>query len=246
MLGLVIVELRYRSTGGRPSGALLIGIAIAVAFGLRRRRIATLWPYILIGGSLSWWGLFLSGLHPALALLPIMPFLTHAKHERQLFADVPTDADDGLSRFGRLSRYPVQVVLLCFALVNAGAVIRGFGTGTWAVAVAALAGKPVGVLAAVALAVWSGLHLPPRVGWKELTVVALTTSIGFTFALFFATAAIPIGPSWWRPSSVRCSPSAVRWSPWRPQSCCGSDASRGETGLRLRLRLFPGDGAFEQ
>ncbi len=194
MLGLVIVELRYRSTGGRPSGALLIGIAIAVAFGLRRRRIATLWPYILIGGSLSWWGLFLSGLHPALALLPIMPFLTHAKHERQLFADVPTDADDGLSRFGRLSRYPVQVVLLCFALVNAGAVIRGFGTGTWAVAVAALAGKPVGVLAAVALAVWSGLHLPPRVGWKELTVVALTTSIGFTFALFFATAAIPIGP----------------------------------------------------
>lgn len=105
-----------------------------------------------------------------------------------------TDAHDGLSRFARVWRYPVQVVLLCFALVNAGAVISGFGTGTWAVAVAALAGKPAGVLAAVALAVVSGLHLPHRVGWRELTVVAFTASIGFTFALFFATAAIPVGP----------------------------------------------------
>ena len=67
-------------------------------------------------------------------------------------------------------------------------------TGTWAVAIAALAGKPAGVLAAVAVAVALGLHLPHRVGWRELTVVAFATSIGFTFALFFATAAIPVGP----------------------------------------------------
>ena len=72
--------------------------------------------------------------------------------------------------------------------------IKGFGTGTWAVVVAALAGKPVGVLAAVALAAAAGLRLPYRVGWRELTVIAFTASIGCTFGLFFATAAIPIGP----------------------------------------------------
>jgi len=88
----------------------------------------------------------------------------------------------------------VQVVLLCFALVNAGAAFNGFGTGTWAIAFAALAGKPAGVLVAIALAAACGLRLPEGVSWRELTVVALATSIGFTFALFVAAEAIPIGP----------------------------------------------------
>jgi NhaA family Na+:H+ antiporter len=194
ILGLVIVELRYPTSDHQPAGALLIAGAIAAAMGLRHCRVIKVWPYILIGGALSWWGIFLSGLHPALALVPVMPFLPHRRHHRRRLADVRADADDSLGRFARSWRYPVQLILLCFALVNAGAVIRGFGTGTWAVAIAALAGKPAGVLAAVAVAVALGLHLPHRVGWRELTVVACATSIGFTFALFFATAAIPVGP----------------------------------------------------
>lgn len=194
ILGLVIVELRYPMADGQPAAVLLVAAAIASAAGLRLCRVRNMWPHVLIGGALSWWGLFLSGLSPALALVPIMPFLTRGKCARRPFTTAPADADDGLSRFARLWRYPVQAILLCFVLVNAGAVIRGFGTGTWAVAVAALAGKPAGVLTAVALAVATGLRLPHRVGWRELTVVAFTTSIGFTFALFFATAAIPTGP----------------------------------------------------
>jgi Na+/H+ antiporter NhaA len=46
----------------------------------------------------------------------------------------------------------------------------------------------------LSLATAFGLHLPDGVSWRELTVVALATSIGFTFALFFAAEAIPIGP----------------------------------------------------
>jgi Na+:H+ antiporter, NhaA family len=96
--------------------------------------------------------------------------------------------------FHRAWTYPVQVVLFLFALVNAGVMMRGFGTGTKAVVIAALAGKPIGMLAAIGVAVACGLRLPRRVGWRELIVVALTSSIGFTSALFFATAAIPVGP----------------------------------------------------
>lgn len=87
----------------------------------------------------------------------------------------------------------MQVVLLFFTLVNADVMIRGFGTGTKAVAIAALAGKPLGVLAAIGVAVALGLRLPHRVGWRELVVIAFTSSIGFTYALFFATAAHPAG-----------------------------------------------------
>ena len=39
-----------------------------------------------------------------------------------------------------------------------------------------------------------GLHLPARLRWRELTVVALAASSGFTFSLFFATAIFPAGP----------------------------------------------------
>ena len=96
--------------------------------------------------------------------------------------------------FDRAWKYPMQVVLFLFALVNGGVMMRGFGTGTKAMAIAALAGKPIGVLAAIALAVACGLPLPRRVGWRDVVVIALTSSIGFTSALFFAAVTIPPGP----------------------------------------------------
>lgn len=193
-IGIVIVELRYPIADQHVGGMLLVTAAVGVAMGLRHYRVTNFWPYVLVCGALSWCGLFWGGLNPALALVPIMPFLSHAKRDRRPFAEPPAGARDGLSQFDRVWKYPVQAVLLFFPLVNAGVVIRGVGTGTWAVAVAALAGKPLGALAAVAVAVALGLHLPRRVGWRDLVVVAFTASIGFTFALFFATATIPLGP----------------------------------------------------
>lgn len=50
------------------------------------------------------------------------------------------------------------------------------------------------ILAATGLAVALGLHLPLRLHWRDLVVVALATSGGFTFGLFFATAVFPVGP----------------------------------------------------
>lgn len=193
-LGILIVELRYPIADRHLTGVLFLAAAVGIAFALRRRRVSRISPYVLVCGTCSWWGLFTSGLHPALALVPIVPFFTHAKRDRPLFAAVPPQASDALSRFDRTWKYPVQIVLFGFALVNAGVMMRGFGTGTKAVAIAALAGKPLGVLTAIGLAAACGLRLPRRVGWRELAVIALTSSIGFTYALFFATAAIPPGP----------------------------------------------------
>jgi Na+/H+ antiporter NhaA len=79
-------------------------------------------------------------------------------------------------------------------LVNAGVLLRSYGTGTWAFLAAALVGRPLGIGLAVAAAVAAGFRLPPRVGWRGLIVIALASSSGFTFALFFATGLIPTGP----------------------------------------------------
>jgi Na+/H+ antiporter NhaA len=78
--------------------------------------------------------------------------------------------------------------------VNAGVMLRGYGTGTWAVMAAALIGRPAGMLAGIGVATLLGLGLPRRIGWRGMLVIALATSSGFTFALFFATGLIPMGP----------------------------------------------------
>jgi NhaA family Na+:H+ antiporter len=60
--------------------------------------------------------------------------------------------------------------------------------------VAALVGRPLGILVAVGAAVAVGLHLPRRIGWREIVVIALASSTGFTIALFFATGLLSNGP----------------------------------------------------
>jgi NhaA family Na+:H+ antiporter len=64
--------------------------------------------------------------------------------------------------------------------------IGAYDRGVWAIPLATLVGKPVGVLAAAGLCVAVGLHLPDRVGWRELIVIGIVASLGLTMALFFA------------------------------------------------------------
>jgi NhaA family Na+:H+ antiporter len=194
-LGLIILALFY------PVGDLRIGIglvlmaaAIAAAFALRRTVVKSFWPYVIAGGTLSWFALFWSGLHPALALVPIVPFIPHAPRDPGLFVEAPDGAADPLSQFEHWWKYPVQLVLLLFALVNAGVPLHAYGPGTWAVLLGILAGKPIGITLTVGVAVAAGLHLPQRVAWRDLVVVGFAAAIGFTVALFFATAAFPPGP----------------------------------------------------
>ncbi len=113
-------------------GALILIAAAGLAAGLRRARVMSFWPYMLGAGGLSWYALFWSGLHPALALVPIMPFLPHAARDPGFFVDAPPDAKDTLNRFEIWWRYPAQVALFFFGLVNAGVPFGALEPGTWA------------------------------------------------------------------------------------------------------------------
>jgi NhaA family Na+:H+ antiporter len=194
-LGLVILALFY------PTGDVRLGVALGVmtaacaaSFALRRRHVTSFWPYVAVGGTLSWTALFWGGLHPALALVPVVPFMPRARRDPGLFVAARVAAHDTLSAFEHWWTYPVQGVLLLFGLVNAGVTFNRIGPGTWAVLIAILAGKPLGIGLSVVAARWSGLRLPAGLGWREVLVVGITAGIGFTVALFFATAAFPVGP----------------------------------------------------
>lgn len=173
----------------------LMAAAVGVVIVLRRARVRSFWPYVLVGGGLSWCALFWGGFEPALALVPIVPFVPHAPRDPGFFIDAEPDARDPLSRFERWFRHPAQVALLLFGLVNGGIPIQALYWGTWSMPLALLAAKPIGLMAGVALALAFGLHLPRRIGWRELVVVGFISTIGFTAALFFATAAVGAGPT---------------------------------------------------
>jgi Na+:H+ antiporter, NhaA family len=175
-------------------GLGLMPLAIGGAFALRRTGVRNFWWYLLGPGVLSWWALYLSGLHPAFALIPIVPFMPHASRDEGLFVDAVPQMHDTLTNFERWWEPLVQVILLLFGLVNAGVPLHGLEEGTWAVPVAVLVGRPIGVLAAAALAVAAGLHLPQHFRWPDVAVIGCITSIGLVMALFFATAAMPTGP----------------------------------------------------
>jgi NhaA family Na+:H+ antiporter len=175
------------------SGAVVLMLtAVGIAAVMNRRRVHGFGPYIVICGTLSWFAFYWQGIHPALALIPVVPFLPREPRHENMFAD-PRD-DDAVHHFEHEWNQAVQVILLFFGLVNAGVPLHWHGTGTWALLTAALLGRPLGMLAAVWIAVAGGLHLPRGIGWRELVVTALATSSGFTFALLFATGVMQMGP----------------------------------------------------
>ena len=190
-LGVVTIAIWFPAADGHPAALSLIAVAVLVAAWLRSARIDRIWLYLVTGGALSWLACYWGGIPPALALVPIVPFLPHRPRGSGQLAAAPPTAP---RRFEHLFRYPVQVVLLFFGLVNGGVVLAGETPGAWAVLTAALIGRPIGILASVALAMAAGLRLPARLRWRELIVVSLAASAGFTFALFFATSVMPPGP----------------------------------------------------
>lgn len=192
-LGLLIIAAFY------PTGplrlidfAMFLGAGMLIAWWLQKRRVRSFWPYIAVGGLLSWIGFYRGGLHPALALVPIIPFLPHIARDPGLFVETP-HAHDTLNQFEHRFKRPVDVMLFFFGLVNAGVMLGNFGAGTWFVLIAIMIGKPVGILVTSAAATVLGLRLPAAVTWRDMTVMGIVASIGFTVALFFATAAFPYG-----------------------------------------------------
>jgi NhaA family Na+:H+ antiporter len=193
-LGLVILAVFYPS-GSVSLWALVTLMAAAglMAFWLRRRRTRSFWPYVIGPGVLSWSGLYLGGFHPALALVPVVPFMPHSASDLGLFDPREEHRPDTLSRFEESWRIPVQFVLLLFGFANAGVPFERIGPGTYYVLAGLLIGKPVGILIFSAIARLTGARLPAGFRTSDLLIVGIAASIGFTVSLFFATAAFPDG-----------------------------------------------------
>ena len=104
-------------------------------------------------------------------------------------------ADRMLRNVGPRSSY---LVLPIFALANAGVamasnVFSGHGSLLLAIGAGLVIGKPVGFIAASALAVRLGLaQKPDAYSWRQLAGAGALAGIGFTMSLFIASQAFPL------------------------------------------------------
>lgn len=193
-LGILSIAIWFPTSSAYAGALVWMAAALGLAVVFRAARVRTMWPYLVFSGTLSWVACYWGGIQPALALVPIVPFLPHRPRDLERFVEGTAERRHVPERFEQVFWYPVQVVLLFFGLVNGGVVLAQEMPGALAVLAAALVGRPLGILAAVGLAVAMGLRLPEHLRWRELIVVSLSASAGFAFALFFATSVVPAGP----------------------------------------------------
>ncbi len=187
-IGLAIIAIFYPDPlyPIAPMWLLLTLAGMLVAYFLRKAKVKSYWPYILLGGTLSWAGLYLTHLHPALSLVFIIPFFPHpAKERAHLFEDDPKDHST-IRQFEREWKVFVDFGLFMFGLANAGVEFSDIGTATWLVLLALIIGKTAGIFIMGSLADLLGFPLPKGMKHKELFVAGLIAACGLTVALFVA------------------------------------------------------------
>jgi Na+:H+ antiporter, NhaA family len=194
-LGLILLAIAYPS--GPLSLVMLVGLmvpAMLIAWQLQRRRIQNFWFYVIGAGAFSWAALYLGGIHPALALVPVLPFMPHAARDMGLFDPREDVLLDTMNRFEHWWKTPVQIILFFFGLANAGVELSRIGPVTWMVLWSLILGKPVGIVFTALVSPLVGVRLPRGLTLRDTVIVGIACGMGFTVALFFATAAFPPGP----------------------------------------------------
>lgn len=187
-IGLAIIAVFYPDPSHpvEPVWLLLTAAGMLVAYGLRRLKVRSYWPVVLIGGVLSWSGLHQAHLHPALALVFIVPFLPSTRRETKRLFEEDRANRSPLSQFEHEWKAVVDVGMFMFGLANAGVEFSSVGPATWLVLAALICGKAVGIFCCGLLARRLGFGLPRGMHYAELLVVGIISGTGFTVALFVA------------------------------------------------------------
>jgi NhaA family Na+:H+ antiporter len=186
-IGLGIIAVIYPDPlyPVEPLYLLLTALGVAVAFVLRSLKVKTFWPYILVAGSLSWCGLLLAHLHPALAFVFIVPFMPsgHGRHA-ELFAEESERTT--LASFEHAFKLPVDLGLFGFGLANAGVSLAGVSEVTWIVFASLAIGKTAGITLFSKGGQLLGFNLPEGMDTRSLFAAGMVAALGLTVALFVA------------------------------------------------------------
>ena len=186
-IGLMIIAIFYPTQDPVWLNTLWVVPGMVIAYLLRMKNVQNWVPYIVVGGAFSWWGLYSAHLHPALALVPIVPFLPGPEYDEGLFRDdTSTIETDPLNNFEHALKPIVDFGLFFFAFANAGVQFSSMNNLTWIVLLSLLVGKTVGITFFSWVGVLVGFPLPDGMKVKHLVVAGVVAGLGLTVALFVA------------------------------------------------------------
>ena len=216
-LGIIAVFYPDPELPVMPAWLLVTAAGMGVAFAMRRLGVSSWVPYVAIAGTLSWIGMIKASIEPALALVPIVPFLPSRIADTGVQPEHSSTEADGeivsegvagahhsnspLELFEQQLKLFVDVGLFFFAFVNAGVAFGFIGKVTVIVVMSLIVGKTVGITLFSWMAVRLGFPLPTGMGMKHLAVTGLIAGIGLTVALFVAGKAFD-GPPFQDPAKM--------------------------------------------
>jgi Na+:H+ antiporter, NhaA family len=215
-IGAIAVIAVFYSDGLELGWLAAAAAGLVAVMALRRLRV-WYQPVYVVAGIAVWWCTFQSGVHATLAgvamglVTPARPLLGAAQAESiagRLSDDTDVTADEVRTvsfalresisvaeRVGHLLHpWSSYVIVPIFALANAGVQVSWDGLGdaagsavTLGVLAGLVVGKPLGILAAVALATRTGLgRLPGDLTMRHVAGLGALAGIGFTVSLFLS------------------------------------------------------------
>eukprot|EP00441_Pelagodinium_beii_P039171 CAMPEP_0197626528 /NCGR_PEP_ID=MMETSP1338-20131121/5450_1 /TAXON_ID=43686 ORGANISM="Pelagodinium beii, Strain RCC1491" /NCGR_SAMPLE_ID=MMETSP1338 /ASSEMBLY_ACC=CAM_ASM_000754 /LENGTH=587 /DNA_ID=CAMNT_0043197069 /DNA_START=76 /DNA_END=1839 /DNA_ORIENTATION=- len=214
-LGMIIIAVFYGDPANpvEPNYLWLVMAAVLLGAALRHTGLRRWSWYLMICGPISWLGLILAHLHPALALVFVVPFIpadhlheddsqdqevqeTHEQDSQELgdqgkcnmwkWLNPKHEELAPLHSFELDLKLPVDMGMFAFGLANAAVRFDQIGGITVAVVTSLLFGKMIGISACSLLASRLGFRLPEGVRALDVIVMSLLAGVGLTVALFVA------------------------------------------------------------
>lgn len=192
-IGLIIIAIFYPQPGKELQliWLLLIPIAMLMAFIMRKLNIYH-FAWYLCCGVVSWLGMFFAGIHPALALvfiIPIMPKKGRFIRNSNEYGLNHRVGNTTLHMFEYTVNPIVDYGLFFFGFVCAGVRFSGITGLTFITLIAFLVGKSGGITLFTAIALKLKAKLPYGMTFSDVIIVSMISGIGLTVALFVAESA---------------------------------------------------------
>ena len=194
LIGIVLIAVVYSGRAGIDWAALAGAVAAVALFAwlVRRPRMR---PWLAAPVAVVAWALtHASGVHATIAgaalglVVPALPRAGEALSRATQMDLAVRPLSNGLA-------LPVFAVFAAGVPLRLGGAAGGAAAGpglltdplVWAIVIALVVGKPLGVLmTTAAVTSWTGLRLPDSVGRRDLVPVGFLCGIGFTVSMLIA------------------------------------------------------------
>lgn len=153
---------------------LLVVTAMLLSAAIQKLKVKSYW-WFLFPTLISWVGMLKTGLHPALALVWIVPFMRSVD-----VAKAPID------KLEHDLKPIVDFGLFFFGLTNAGVPFSSVSVLTLIIFLSLFIGKTLGIFSFVKLSVLLGWKMPKKISNVELILIGMVAGVGLTVSLFVA------------------------------------------------------------